>query len=125
MKLLVTKIPIAYIYIYIYTCDQYIYTTLSRKLVMCIHLHTFFNTTSRKPKFSRHINLNHTILHYYCRKQHKNIENSRIIKKNVIFLCLLRLALPLPSSTAEFYQFLDTVLCKFFMSQVIIRLCRI
>ena len=127
------------------------------------------------------------MLHYYCRKQHRNIENSQIIKQNVVIclslprslslssalsllfssflfsslfssllfsslffsvlfssllfssllfsslslsplslsaplsplsrpslrpslcpsLCLLRLALPSPSSTAEFFQFLD------------------
>ena len=54
------------------------------------------------------------ILQYYCRTQHKNIENSRIIKQNVAIslcfsLCLLRLALPSSSSTAVYFQFLDTV----------------
>ena len=54
------------------------------------------------------------ILHYYCRKQDKDLENSQIIEQNVVislcpFLCLLRLVLPLPSWAAEFFQFLDTV----------------
>ena len=43
------------------------------------------------------------ILHYYYSKQHKNIENSQIIKQNLVIfslcpsLCLLWLALPSPS----------------------------
>ena len=57
-------------------------------------------------------------MHYYCRKQHKNIGNSQIIEQNVVIylcpsLCLLRLLLPSPSSTAEFFQFLDTVLREY------------
>ena len=48
-------------------------------------------------------------MHYCCRKQHKNIENSQIIKQNVVIslcpsLCFLWLALPLPSSTASFFS---------------------
>ena len=56
------------------------------------------------------------ILHYYYRKQHKNIENSQIIKQNLV------IALPFSLFTvactsfiflvAEFFQFLNTVLCK-------------
>ena len=53
------------------------------------------------------------ILHYYCSLQHKNIENSRIVEQNVAIslslcssLCLLRLALPSPSSTAGYYSVL-------------------
>ena len=66
------------------------------------------------------------ILHYYYRKQHKNIKNSQISEQNVVIsLCLslflLRLALPSPSSTAGFFQFLNTVLREFQTSQVIIR----
>ena len=54
------------------------------------------------------------MLHYYCRKQEKNIENSQIIEQNVVIslcpsLCLLRLVLSLPSWAAEIFQFLDTV----------------
>ena len=48
-------------------------------------------------------------------RQHKNIENPQITKQNVVFslcpsVCLLWLALPSPSSMAEFFQFLKTVL---------------
>ena len=54
------------------------------------------------------------MLHYYCRKQEKNIENSQIIEQNVVIslcpsLCLLRLVLSVPSWAAEIFQFLDTV----------------
>ena len=57
------------------------------------------------------------ILHYYCRKQDKNIENSQIIEENVVIslclsLCLLWLVLLLPSWVANFLQFLGTVLLK-------------
>ena len=63
------------------------------------------------PNFQGILNWIIQILHCYCRKQHKNIENSRIIEQDVaISICLLRLALPLPSSTAGYFQFLDTVL---------------
>ena len=56
-------------------------------------------------------------MHYYCRKKHKNIKNSQIIEKNIVFsLCpslwLLQLARPSLSSTPEFFQFIDTVLCQ-------------
>ena len=66
------------------------------------------------PNFQGILNWMIKILHYYCRKQHKDIENSRIIEQNVAILCsslcLLRLALPLPFSMAGYFQFLDTVL---------------
>ena len=57
------------------------------------------------------------ILLYQCSKQHKNIENLLFIEQNIVIsfcpsLCLLRLVLPLPFSTADVFQFLDTVLCK-------------
>ena len=53
------------------------------------------------------------ILHYYCRKQNKNIENLQIIEQNVVLSALLSVYcglcfLWLP----EFFQFLNTVLCK-------------
>ena len=76
------------------------------------------------PNFQGILNWIIQELHYYCRKQHKYIENSQIFEENVIFLCpslcLLQLALPSPSSLAEFFQSLDTVLLKFQMLQVII-----
>ena len=66
------------------------------------------------PNFQGILNWMIKILHYYCRKQHKDIENSRIIEENVAILCsslcLLRLALPSPFSMAGYFQFLDTVL---------------
>ena len=57
------------------------------------------------------------ILLYHCSKQHKTIENSQFIEQNIVIsfcpsLCLLRLVLPLPFSTADVLQFLDTVLCE-------------
>ena len=57
------------------------------------------------------------MLHYYCRKLEKNIENSQIIEQNVVIslcssLCLLRLLLSWPSWAAEIFQFLDSVLRK-------------
>ena len=67
------------------------------------------------PNFQGILNWIIQILHYYCRKQHKNMDNSRIIEQSVAIslcssFCLLRLALPSPSSTAGYFQFLDTVL---------------
>ena len=61
------------------------------------------------PNFQGILNWIIQILHYYCRKQHKNINNSQINEHNVVIslcpsLCLLRLALPLPSSKAEFFS---------------------
>ena len=40
--------------------------------------------SQRKPKLSRHIKLNPKNIAYYCKKQYKNIENSRIIEHNLI-----------------------------------------
>ena len=100
-----------------------------------IAMHLFFNDGDSSqehfkgnPNFQGILNkyciqiLQIQILHYYCRKQHKNVENSRTVEQNVALslcssLCLLRLALPSPSSTAGYFQFLDTVLT----SQLIIR----
>ena len=66
------------------------------------------------PNFQGILNWIIQTLHYYCWKQHKNIENSRIIEKMLLSLCsslcLLRLALPSSSSIAGYFQFLDTVL---------------
>ena len=36
------------------------------------------------PNFQSILNWILQILHYYCRKQHKNIENSRIIEQNLV-----------------------------------------
>ena len=74
-----------------------------------------FFLLKEKPTFPSILNWIIQILHYNCRNQHKNIKNSRIIEENVAIslcssLCLLRLALLLPSSTAGYSQFLDTVL---------------
>ena len=74
-----------------------------------------YKVVKGNPNFQGILNWIIQILHYYCRKQHKNIENSRIIEQNVAIslcssLCLLRLALPSPSSTAGHFQFLETVL---------------
>ena len=50
-------------------------------------------------------------------QQHKNIENSWIIEQNLVAFVLLPiysdLRFPSPSSAAEFFQFLDTLLHKF------------
>ena len=67
------------------------------------------------PNIQGILNWNLQTLHYYCRKQHKNIENSQFTEQNVAisfchFLCLLQLMLPLHFSAAEFFHFLDTVL---------------
>ena len=57
------------------------------------------------------------ILPYYCRKQHKNIENSQIIEQNIVTsLPLSLLTVTCPSFaflSGRVFQFLDTVLCKF------------
>ena len=50
------------------------------------------------------------ILHYYYRKQHKNIENSRIIEQNLILslpFCLLRLVLPGAFLNGRVFPFLE------------------
>ena len=65
------------------------------------------------PNFRGILNWIIQILHYYCRKQHKNIENSQIIEKNVVIslcpsLCLLRLALNLSSQKSGFFQRQDS-----------------
>ena len=67
------------------------------------------------PNFQGILNWIIETLYYYCRKQHKNIKNSQIIEQNVVLslwpsFCLLRLALPSPPSTAQFFQFLDRAL---------------
>ena len=66
-------------------------------------------------KLSRHIKLNHTNIALLFQEATQNIENSRIIEQSIPIslcssLCLLQFALPAPSSTAGYFQFLDTVL---------------
>ena len=56
-----------------------------------------------KPKLSRHIKLIIQILHYYCRKQHKNIKNSQIIEQNVV----ISLPFSLLTVTCAFFAFLN------------------
>ena len=65
------------------------------------------------PNFQDILNWILQILLYHCNKQHKNIKNLQFIEQNiVIFFCLLQLLLPSPFSTADVFQFLDTVLSK-------------
>ena len=67
------------------------------------------------PNFQGILNRILQILLYHCNKQHKNIKNLQFIEQNiVIFFCLLRLWLPSPFSTADVFQFLDTVLSEIF-----------
>ena len=85
-----------------------------KQLVLC-NLRELFVAFKGNPNFQGVLNWIIQILHYYCRKQYKIIENSRIIEQNFAislcsFLCLLRLALLSPSSTAGYFQFLDIVL---------------
>ena len=66
------------------------------------------------PNFQGILNWMLQILHYHCSKQHKNLQ---FIEQNIFIsfcpsLCLLRHVLPSPFSTADIFQFLDTVLCK-------------
>ena len=83
-----------------------------------ILLFTSFSTSTfwlSYPNFQRILNWIIQILNYYCRKQHKNIENSQIIEQNVAIslcssLCLLQLVLTSPSSTTGYFRLLDTVL---------------
>ena len=57
-------------------------------------------------------------MHYHCSKQHKNIDKLQCVEQNIVIffcrcLCLLQLVFPSPFSTADVFQFLDAVLCKF------------
>ena len=72
----------------------------------------------RSPNFQGILNWILQILHYYCRKQHKNIENLGIIEQNLF------LSLPFSLFTAtyascrlpqrqEFFHFLDAILREF------------
>ena len=75
------------------------------------------------PNFQGILNWIIQILHYYCRKQHKNIENSRIIEQNFAIslsallsaYCDLRF-LRLPQRQSIFSSW-----TQFWTSQVIIR----
>ena len=51
------------------------------------------------PNFQGILDCMLQILHYYCRKQHKNIENSRIIEQNLV------LSLPFSLFTATYASF--------------------
>ena len=76
------------------------------------------------PNFQGILNRILQILLYHCNKQHKNIKNLQFIEQNiVIFFCLLQLLLPSPFSTADVFQFLDTVLSEI-LNVTIDHLCR-
>ena len=52
------------------------------------NLQNFFNFFKENPNFQGILNLILQILHYYCRKQHKNIVHSQINEQNVVMsLC--------------------------------------
>ena len=52
------------------------------------NLLNFFNFFKGNPNFQGILSWILQILHYYCRKQHKNIENSQINEQNVVLsLC--------------------------------------
>ena len=51
-------------------------------MISSIHIFIF----KGNPNFQGILNWIIQILHYYCRKQHKNIENSRIIEQNLSLL---------------------------------------
>ena len=56
------------------------------------------------PNFQGILNWIIQILHYYCRKQHKNIENSRIIEQNVAISLYSSLCL---AATCASFAFLN------------------
>ena len=95
---------------FLYLTENSIYFTCCCFFSFCVAV-----VSLKETQIFKTLNWIIQILHYYCSKQHKNIENSRIIEQNIAIslcssLCLLRLALPSPSSTAGYFQFLDTVL---------------
>ena len=74
------------------------------------------------PKFQDILNSILQILHYVCRKQHKNIKNSQIIEQNLVLsfpfslitaTCRFVLPVAFLNSTAEFINFLSKVLLEF------------
>ena len=72
--------------VYLRPCnDQYL---LSKVLLTCFLSH--YSVCQKdfpfegNPNFQGILDWILQILHYYCRKQHKNIENSRIIEQNLV-----------------------------------------
>ena len=74
------------------------------------------------PKFQDILNSILQILHYVCRKQHKNIKNSWIIEQNLVLsfpfslitaTCRLVLPAAFLNSKAEFINFSSKVLREF------------
>ena len=65
------------------------------------------------------------ILHHYYRKRHKKVKTHGLLNKSCSLFALLSVCCDLsflpPSSTAEFFHFLNTVLREFETSQLIIR----
>ena len=57
------------------------------------------------PDFHSILNWILQILHYYCRKQHKNIKNSQMVEQNLVFFLLFScgFCFLLPFSMAEFF----------------------
>ena len=66
------------------------------------------------PNFQGILNWIIQILHYYCRKQHKNIKKSGIVEQNVAISLLFSLLIVTCASfvflNTGYFQFLDTVL---------------
>ena len=65
------------------------------------------NVTKGNPNFQGILNWIIQILHYYCRKRHKNIENSWIIEQNVIISLSLSLLFSLLIATCASFAFLN------------------
>ena len=61
-------------------------------------------TLKVNPNFQGILNWIIQILHYYCRKQHKNIENSWIIEQNVAISLLFSLL----TATCAYFTFLNS-----------------
>ena len=61
-------------------------------------------TLKVNPNFQGILNWIIQILHYYCRKQHKNIENSWIIEQNVAISLLFSLL----TATCAYFTFVNS-----------------
>ena len=73
------------------------------------------------PNFQGILNWIIQILHYYCRKQHKNIEKSRIIEQNVAISALLSAYCDLHFLCLPQQQGIFSFWTQSWTSQVIIR----